>query len=150
MPLLPQPEWLQPAAEIVAREGLTLAEALTRLAVPLKTSEIANTWRSKAFQRVLRSESNRYYSEMGQDPSWVKATAVGQLLHCAAQLIKKGEYDKGAEVILKAAKVQGWLSAEAQVNVFAGLSGREMEEVRKRILEQSGSSVVGAGDPKSN
>lgn len=121
----------------MAREGITLREAATRQKVALSTEEAANLFRTKGFQRLLRSERNRYYAEVGQDIEWRRKTAIGMLLHCAKSLIENGEFDKAAEVILKASRVEGWLGAETSVNVFAGLSQKEIDQLRSKIKEQS-------------
>ena len=134
MPAPPELEWYQPAAELMARQGLTLAEAATRLKVPLNTEEARNTFRTKTFQRLLRAERLRYYGEVGRDPDWSKKTAIGQLLHCIQELMTEGEFDKAAEVILKAAKIEGWLGNEGtQVTVFGSLSQRELDEARQKL-----------------
>lgn len=136
LPYRPEAEWMQPAAEIMVREAIGLTEALTKLNVPLTSREAAAFFRSKGFQTLLRQERNRHFAAIGSDPTYAKATAVGQVLFCAQQLIEAGEYDKAAEVILKGAKIAGWLGSETNVNVFAGLSGKELEDVRKKILER--------------
>jgi hypothetical protein len=120
----------------MAREGITLREAATRLKVPIGSEEAANLFRTKGFQRLLRSERNRYYLEVGQDVEWRRKTAIGMLLHCVQQLISNGEFDKAAEVILKASRVEGWLGAETQVSVFNSLSQKDLETIRTKIVER--------------
>jgi len=121
----------------MAREGVTLREAATRLKVPIGTEDAANLFRTKGFQRLLRAERNRYYLEVGQDIEWRRKTAIGMLLNCANQLMTNGEFDKAAEVILKASRVEGWLGAETAVNVFAGLSQKDLDTLRTKIKEKS-------------
>ena len=140
MPYRPQEDWYQPAAEIIVRESVGLTEALTKLNIPVTSKEAAGIFRSKSFQTVLRREENRHYAAIGSDPTYAKSVAIGQLIHCAQQLMVNGDFDKAAEVILKVSKVAGWLSPDTNVNVFAGLSGREMEEVRARLVKQAESS----------
>ncbi len=140
MPYRPSEEWMVPAAAIMVREGVGLTEALTKLNVPLSSKEAGAFSRSKGFQTVLRQETNRYFGEIGSDPTYAKSVVIGQLIHCARQLMNSGEYDKGAEVLLKLSKVAGWLSPDTNVNVFAGLSGKEMEDVRRRLLERANES----------
>ena len=93
----------------MAREGVTLREAATRLKIPISTEEAANLFRTKGFQRLLRAERNRYYLEVGQDAEWRRKTAVGMLLHCIKELMQAGEFDKAAEVISKPAESRGGL-----------------------------------------
>lgn len=137
MPANPEIAWHQPCAELMAREGVTLREAATRLRAPITSEEAANLFRTKSFQRLLRSERNRYYLEVGQDAEWRRKTAIGMLLHCAKSLIEAGEFDKAAEVILKSARVEGWLGAETQVSVFNSLSHKDLEQLRIKIQEKA-------------
>ena len=133
MPQTPEQSWYQPAAELMAREGLTLAEAVTRLHQPISKEEAGKIFRTKSFQSLLRSERLRYYAEVGRNPEWSRKTAIGQLLTCIQELMSAGEFDKAAEVILKATKVEGWLGNETQVTVFNGLSQRDLEQIRSKI-----------------
>lgn len=133
MPQTPELEYYQQAAELIARDGLTLAEALTRLNQPITKEAAAKLFRTKHFQSLLRSERLRYYAEVGRNPEWSRKTAIGQLLVCIQELMASGEYDKAAEVILKATKVEGWLGNETQVTVFNGLSQQQLEQIRSRL-----------------
>lgn len=133
MPRTPESEWFQPAAELMAREGLTLAEAATRLGQPVTREEATRIFRTKQFQSLLRSERLRFHAEVGRNPEWSRKTAIGQLLVCIERLMEEGAYDKAAEVILKATKVEGWLGNETQVTVFNGLSHRDLEAIRTRL-----------------
>lgn len=136
MPINPEQPWHQPVAEMMAREGITLREAATRLRVPIGTEDAGNLFRSKQFQRILRAERNRYFLEVGQDVEWRRKTAIGMLLHCVKQLMEAGEFDKAAEVILKASRVEGWLGAETQVSVFNGLNQKDIDSLRTKIKEK--------------
>jgi hypothetical protein len=136
----PESEYHQPIAEMMAREGVTLREAATRLRVPIGSEEAANLFRTKAFQRLLRGERNRYYLEVGQDAEWRRKTAIGMLLHCVNQLIQNAEFDKAAEVILKASRVEGWLGAETQVSVFNSLSQKDLDLLRTKVKDKIASA----------
>jgi len=117
----------------MAREGLTLAEALTRLQAPLTKEQAAKIYKTKSFQGLLRSERLRFYAEVGRDPEWSRKTAIGQLLVCIQNLMAEGQYDKAAEVILKATKVEGWLGNETAVTVFNGLTAKDFESIRAKL-----------------
>jgi hypothetical protein len=136
-------EWWQPVGELIAREGISLREAATRLRLEITNEEAANTFRTKGFQKLLRSERQRFYMEIAQDPTWSRRTAIGKMLYLADRLMDNGEYDKAGELILKVARVEGWLSNETQVTVFNQLSDKEVEEIKQRaaqrVASQSGS-----------
>jgi hypothetical protein len=138
MPQTNEEQYYQPAAELIAREGLTLAEALTRLSQPITKESAAKLFRTKQFQALLRAERLRFYAEVGRNPEWSRKTAIGQLLVCIQELMSAGEYDKAAEVILKATKVEGWLGNETAVTVFNGLSQQQLEQIRSRLKPAEG------------
>lgn len=128
--------WWQSAAELMAREGLALDEAATRLKIAITSQEARSTQRSKPFQRLLLTERNRFFREIASNREWSKATAVGILLDCCERLRQEGEFDKAAEVILKAAKILGWVGETGNVQVFAGMTGRELEQVREKLVKR--------------
>lgn len=144
MPLISEASWFQPAAELVAREGLTLAEAATRLKEPMTREDAARVFRSKHFQALLRAERLRFYAEVGRNPEWSRKTAIGQLLVCIQELMSAGEFANAAEVILKATKVEGWLGNETAVTVFNGLSQQQLEQIRGRLKAPEGTKVEGS------
>lgn len=135
MPLTIEEPYFQPLAELMAREGLTLAEAATRISQPITKENAAKLFKTKQFQALLRAERLRFYAEVGRNPEWSRKTAIGQLLVCIQELMSAGEFDKAAEVILKATKVEGWLGNETQVTVFNGLSQQQLEQIRSRITK---------------
>ncbi len=126
---------MAPAAEGMVREGLTIRESLTRLGVNLTSQEAENVFRSKTFQRILRMERNRFFTELGSDPARTKATAVGMLLDAAEHLREAGEYKEVAEAMLKLGKMEGWIGGEGAVSIFASLTQRELDEIRARVSE---------------
>ena len=113
-----------------------MREACTILGVPLTGQEAENTYRSKSFQRVLRSERNRFFIEIASDPDRTKQTAVGHLLFALEKLSEAGEYKEVAEGLLKLARIEGWTTGEkAEINVFGGLSTQELDNIRKKIQD---------------
>lgn len=143
MPITAESPYFQPVAELMAREGLTFAEAATRLNHPITREEASKAFKTKQFQALLRAERLRYYAEVGRNPEWSRKTAIGQLLVCIQELMTAGEYDKAAEVILKATKVEGWLGNETQVTVFNGLSQQQLEQIRSRLKPAEGKNDRG-------
>ena len=141
---------MQPAAELVAREGVSLREAATRLKIPLTTEEAALAWRSKLFQKLLRAERLRYNLEISNDPGWSRRAAVGKMLYLVDRLIEAGEHDKALEGLLKVAKVEGWLSADTNVNVFGALTDKELLELKAKIAERANNEGDSAAEQLSN
>jgi hypothetical protein len=50
-------------------------------------------------------------------------------------LMREGEYDKAAAAIEKLGKLEGWVGGDSNVNVFAGLSARDIAEARERLVK---------------
>ena len=139
--------WMGAVAEGIVREGLTIRESLSKVGVALTSQEAENCYRSKTFQRILRDERNRYFTELGSDPARTKSTAIGMLLDAAEHLREAGEYKEVAEAMLKLGKMEGWIGGEGAVNVFAGLTQRELDEVRNRLRKQDNPSSGKSSTP---
>lgn len=129
--------WMAPAAQLMVAEGLSIREACTRLEVPKNSTELDLTFRSKTFQKILRVERNRFYTDIARDPERTKATAIGQLLVCIERLMETADYEKAAESLLKLGRLENWLTNEGPVAVL-GLSSKDINELREQI-KQAGS-----------
>lgn len=136
LPTTPEESWHAPVAELVAREGISPREACTRLKVAVGNEEIANLFRTKGFQRLLRNARQQFYMEIASDITWSRRTAVGKMLYLVDRLMENGENDKALEGLLKVARVEGWLSNETQVNVFNNLTDSELEGIKTRAAER--------------
>lgn len=138
---------MQPTAELMAREGVSLREAAGRLRVQMTNEECATQFRTKIFQRLLRVERLRFAVEVANDPGWSRRAAIGKMLYLVDRLIENGENDKALEGLLKVARVEGWLAAETSLNLTMGITDRELMEIKekiaKRINGEAPSAVVG-------
>lgn len=132
-----EPQWLQDAVELMIRSGLSLAKAASELKANITSLEAENILRRRSFQKLLAAARYRYYNEIGSDPSLTKTALIGKLSLLSDRLLEEGEYDKAAEVLFKLAKLQNWVGVENNVNVFHGLSARELEEARKRLADRN-------------
>lgn len=120
----------------MVRESRSLKEVVTQLGIPLTTDEVDTLGRRRSFRDLLRSARNRLHNEIGSDPMRTKDALLGQLQLQADNLEASGEYDKAAEVLFKVAKIKGYLSEESTVNVFAGLTAKDFDAIRKRLAER--------------
>lgn len=120
-------------------------QAATELEIQVDPDEAEMTSRRKEFQEILRSEKNKYHQMIANDPTLTKSVVVGQLWLLADKLTKDAEYDKAAGVLEKLAKLAGWQGAESNVNIFAGLTAKDIAEARARITEG-----LSGGSGKSN
>ena len=137
--------WMAPVARAMVREGKTLREAATELAVDMTSAEAENAYRTQVFQKVLRCERNRFYNEIAADPERSKQTAIGMLLIALEKMADAGEYKDVAESVLRLAKIENWLDADTEVTLFANLTGRDIEAVKERLKEkrESTSALLG-------
>lgn len=132
--------WYERAAEIMVRTGKTLRQAVGDLIekgekLSITSQECEDLESSKAFIQVLQLTRNRMYKEIADSPLRGKSVAVGQLSFLIDRLMEQKQWDKAGEVILKLAKVEGWVGAEAEVNVFAGLNAKDLKDIRAKLIK---------------
>lgn len=134
---IPENHWFRKGAYKMAREGKSLLQVIEELCIDGVNSREADLiLKSNTFQTILRNERLRYANEVARDPELRKETAAGMMLICVQNLIGQGEWDKATEALLKLSKLQGWVGAESNVNVFTslqGLKGHDLEELKKKV-----------------
>jgi hypothetical protein len=129
----------------MVRESKPLRQVATELGLDLTNEEIVNIERRKTFQNTLWAARSKFYNELAQNPERSKQTTIGTMLFLAQRLIEVGQYDKAAEVLFKAAKVEGHVGSENTTNIF-NLTPQELEEARKKIqgIVQGGTTTPGS------
>lgn len=130
------------AADLMVRSGISLKEAITELGIPMTSIECANILRRRSFQKLLWQARHRFNQELASDPLRSKQSTIGQFQILAQKLIEEGSYDKAAEVLFKLARLENWIGIEGQINVFAGLSQRDIDEMRAKLAEEAGKQKV--------
>jgi hypothetical protein len=136
-PPAPELPWLTEAIQLMVRNGLSLRQAANDLNIAVTTVDLENIQRRRSFQALLRSERSRYYQELGSDPSLTKECVIGKLLLLADKLYEQGDYDKSGEILFKIEKIRGHVGSDQAVNIFHGLSAKELEEARRRLVERN-------------
>jgi hypothetical protein len=126
-------EWFQRVAEMMVRDDCGLSTACTRLSIPITSVECDSVYKSKEFQRILRTQRIKFYNELANDPTRTKRTAIGILLHAMEKLVESGAYDKVPNSVFQLARIEGWVGPEGNVNVFAGLTASELAQVRRKV-----------------
>jgi hypothetical protein len=126
----------QRLAEFMVREDKDLWVAATELELGLTSDECERVMRNKAFQRILRSERNKLYNDLANDPARGKTTLVGQAIFSIEKLIEKEQWDKALTGLLSLAKIEGFVGNDTNINVFAGLSSKDVEALRTRLKEK--------------
>jgi hypothetical protein len=131
------------ACDIMAREGKGLKEAITDLSIPLTTNECATIMRRKSFQALLRQAKIRFRAEVAGDPGRSKQSTIGQLQILADKLEAEGSSDKAAAVLLVIAKLENWVGEGGQVNVFQGVTQKDIDEMKAKIARDLESRTAG-------
>lgn len=126
----------------MVRGNMSLKQAAVEVGHPLDPDEAEKVSRRRDFQEILRVEKNKYYATIANDPSRTKSTAIGKMEMLIDKLIVAGEYDKAGVLIEKLGKLEGWTGAESNVNIFSGLTARDIAEARDRLEGKPGRSVV--------
>lgn len=118
------------------RSNISLKQAALDIGIALDPEEYDSIARRPEFKEILRAEANKYYSQVANDPSRTKSTAIGRMWVQADLLQLQGDYDKAAAVLEKLAKLEGWTGSDSNVNIFAGLTARDIEDAKDRILAE--------------
>lgn len=127
---------------------MTFHQAATELGIELDPMESDRTSRRREFQDILRVEKNKLYQSVANDPSRSKATSIGKMEILIENLIAEGEYDKAGQLIERLAKLEGWVGGDSNVNVFAGLTARDIAEAKERIT--GGRARSSGSDPSAD
>jgi hypothetical protein len=127
------PIWFAKAAEYMVRNRVSIKEAAFEIGHALEPAEITRLLRRKDFQEILRVEENRYFASVANDPSRTKSVALGRMWVSAEALARDGEHDKAVQALERISKVEGWIGPENNVNIFAGLTAKEIENARKEL-----------------
>lgn len=129
--------WFEKAADAIIREGKTLFLFSNENDLGLTSRECENTLRTKAFQEVLRQRRNLYYKEIAMDSSLSRAAVKGQLVLAINKLLEKEQFDKAANAIMQLAKLEGWTSDGTNVNIFEGLTQKDLANLREKFQKTS-------------
>jgi hypothetical protein len=98
--------------------------------------ECEDILRTGEFQKVLRTERNKFFKELANDPSRNRNVAVGQLLFAIQNLLDSEHYDKAVSAIAQLFKAEGWTSDGAAINIFNELKGSDIQALRDRLRTQ--------------
>jgi hypothetical protein len=117
----------------MVRNGSSLKVAALELGITLSPAEVERMGRRRDFQDILRVEQNKYFAMVANDPSRTKSVALGRMWVSAEALARDGEHDKAVQALERISKVEGWIGPENNVNIFAGLTAKEIENARKEL-----------------
>lgn len=123
-------------ASLMAREDISVFAAVSKLQLSFTTEECEALNKSEEFQKTVRSERNKWYRDLANDPSRDKRTAIGMMVAAVQQLMLSGEFDKALDGLTKLAKLEGWLAPDGQISVFANLTSKDLEEIKQRLQNE--------------
>jgi hypothetical protein len=144
------PGWYREAAREMIRLGCGLKQASHEVGRELTGTEAMQVERREEFQKILKEEKDRYYAAIATRPTRSKEVAIGILVDSIEKLHQQGDYDKAAAAIEKLGKLLGWFTDSASVSVFAGLTAKEIEDQKKKILEKLADPRSSAPEPIAN
>lgn len=133
----------------MVREDRDMFQAATDLELGLNGEDCKRLAKNKAFQRALRSARMQLFNELADDPKRGKNTLIGQAIFSIERLLDVGQYDKALAGILTLAKIEGFVGADSNVNVFAGLSTKDLQELKTK-LKQGQNTTVELPEAKGN
>ena len=131
--LTPPEPWWSEAADLMVRCNISLRQAAAELGVDLSIEEADNIKGRKLFQKALDEAKIAYYNEIGSNPRLSKDVVVGQMYELANVLTKEGEAYKASDALLKLAKIKGWVGEGGNLNIFSGLTTRDIDEMRQSL-----------------
>jgi hypothetical protein len=136
----------------MVRQGLSLAQAATQLSIPVTSHEVDLIMRRVTFQRLIWTCRHRFYKELATDIDRTKISTIGQLVALSQKQTELGDFDKAAETLFKIAKLENWVGEGGQVNVFAGLSQKDIDEMKAKLedKDESKGSVNGTEPSRPN
>lgn len=120
-------------AELMTREDLGCWQASVELDLGLTQDECADIMKNSVFQTILRSERMKLYNELAQNPMRTKHTLIGQAVFCVEKLMEADQYEKAMNAIMNLAKIEGWVGSDTNINVFAGLSSKELADMKAKL-----------------
>jgi hypothetical protein len=110
--------------------------AATELELGLTSAECDRVAKNKIFQKYLRGERTKVYNELARDPNRSKDTLVGKAIFSIDKLMEAGQFDKALTGILALAKIEGYVGSDTNVNLFSGLSTKDMEALRNKLKKE--------------
>lgn len=125
----------------MVRKGVSMFQACVDLDIMITSVEADAHFHSKSFQDVLRISRSQVYGEIANDPGHNKRTLIGKLLLAADKLFDEAKYDKAAEVLHKVAKIEGWEKIDNTLTVFADLTQRDLDDIKKKLTSELGTTI---------
>ena len=117
------------------RNQLSLKQVAPELGLKLTPEECWHVEQRKEFQVVLRAMRADFFNELANSPNRGKETTVGLMLLAIEQLAAASEWKEVIVACEKLAKLEGWIGADSNVNVYQGYSAKDFAAEKQRLLK---------------
>lgn len=141
--VIPLPEWIPRACDLMVKYDLSLRQAAAELGKNISIEEAEALKDRKLFKEAMESARLAHYAALGADPKLNKDAVVGQMYKLAGRLAAEHEDYKAADTLLKICKAMGW-TGESEHNSefekwFRSLTQSDIDALKaenKRKIEE--------------
>lgn len=116
--------------------NMPFKQAAGELKIDWTAAECDKITRRTEFKRILREERNRIHTDVANTPGRNKSSAIGMMVLALENLMAEGEYDKVIAGIEKLAKLEGWMGGDSNIQIFAGLTAKDLAEAKGRLQKE--------------
>ena len=132
--VIPLPEWIPQACELMVRYDLSLRQAAAELGKDISIEEAEALKDRKLFKEALESARLAHFADIGSDYRLNRDAVVGQIFKLAERLASDREDYKAADALLKLSKIKGWVGEpEHKPSLLDSLTQDDINNLRQRI-----------------
>lgn len=132
--VIPLPEWIPQACELMVRYDLSLRQAATELGTDISVEEAEALKDRKLFKEAQESARLAHFAEIGSDYRLNRDAVVGQIFKLAERLASDREDYKAADALLKLSKIKGWVGEpEHKPSLLDSLTQSDIDTLRAQI-----------------
>lgn len=132
--VIPLPEWIPQACELMVRYDLSLRQAAAELGTDISVEEAEALKDRKLFKEALESARLAHFAEIGSDYRLNRDAVVGAIFKLAERLASDREDYKAADALLKLSKIKGWVGEpEHKPSLLDSLTQSDIDTLRAKI-----------------
>jgi hypothetical protein len=138
--VIPLPEWIPQACELMVKYDLSLRQAAAELGQDISIEQVEALKDRKLLKEALESARLRHFADIGSDYRLNRDAVVGQIFKLAERLASDREDYKAADALLKLAKIRGWVGEpEHTPSLVDRLTQNDLDALKvqvRRVQEQ--------------
>lgn len=132
--VIPLPEWIPQACELMVRYDLSLRQAAAELGKDISVEDAEALKDRKLFKEAQESARLAHFAEIGSDYRLNRDAVVGQIFKLAERLASDREDYKAADALLKLSKIKGWVGEpEHRPSLLDSLKQSDIDTLRAQI-----------------